>query len=254
MTAVAPQTLPYFCDASELPGPLPSLSEIEAADHTLPGIYDRRYQRIVAVRERFVVKYGVAPWVFENEGHALLLLQKHPSIPVPRLYAMYRKDKRLFLVMELKEGVQRSTVWDGLSEDDKIGIIGQLHDILARVRQIPSPGLFGNVAGGPLRHRFFLSKKPAPELNGSFHHEKDFSMAMAIRSRRNHEENGYKPCISEFWERHLPTALAGHPSALTHGDLQRKNILVSMGTAAVPGGAERQGKTNSKGNGESRLS
>lgn len=233
MTA-AVQRLPYFCDPNELPGPLPSLDEIEAADLTLPISCKLGEKRIVVVREKFVVKYGMSRWVSENEGHALLLLSKYSSIPAPRLYAMYREGDRLFLVMEMRQGVQLQKVWDQLSEDDKLEITGQLSDIFTRVRQIRSPGLFGNVIGGPLPHRFFLSTEPEPQINGPFHNERNFSMAMAIRSRKDKEGNGYQPRTSEFLERHLPTALVGHRSVFTHGDLQRNNILVSM-KRAMPG-------------------
>ncbi|KAG7288259.1 hypothetical protein NEMBOFW57_007790 [Staphylotrichum longicolle] len=213
------------------------MDEIVAADQTFPGIADDTYQRVVLVRERLVVKYGVPAWVSENEGHALLLLAKYPSVPAPRLYAMYREGNRLFLVMEFKQGTQLSTVWDGLSEHNKLNIAGRLRDIFTQVRQIPSPGVFGNVTGGPLRHRFFSSAEPAPELNGPFREERDFSVAMARRSRSNWESNGYKPWTSEFLERHLPTALAGHPSVFTHDDLQRKNVLVSQVVAPPDSGS-----------------
>ncbi|KAK4243220.1 hypothetical protein C7999DRAFT_44925 [Corynascus novoguineensis] len=167
-------TLPFFCDPGELPGPLPSFDEIVATGQIFPGNSDYRYQRVALVREKFVVKYGVSPWVSENEGHALLLLAKYPSIPVPQLYAIYREGDRLFLIMEFKEGT---------------------YHIFTQVHKIPSPGVFSNVAGGPLRHCFFLSAEPTPQINGLFQNEMDFSMAMAM-------------------------------SVFTHDDLQRKNILV----------------------------
>lgn len=237
-------TLPYFCDSGELPTPLPSMDEILAADQTFPTNTEDKCRQVVLVKENFIVKHGVSPWVSENEGHALLLLAKYPSIPAPRLYAMYRNEEnRLFLVMEYKPGTPLNTVWDGLSEYDKLDITGQLRDIFAQVRQIPSPWLFSNVTGGPLRHRFFLSTKPTPQINGPFITESDFSMAMAIRSRRNWESSGYKPWSSEFFERHLPAALAGHTIVFTHDDLQRKNIIMSREGGGAAGGSldERAG-------------
>jgi len=244
MAAITAPTLPFFCDPGKLPGPRPSLDEILAADQTFPGIADDSFQRVVLVREKYIVKYGVSPWVSENEGHALLMLAKYPSIPAPRLYAMYREGDRLFLIMEFKPGKQLSAVWDDLSEHDKLDITGQLRDIFTQMRRIPSPGVFSNVTGGPLRHRFFLSAEPTPQLNGPFQDERDFSMAMANRSRSNWESNGYKPWTSEFLERHLPTALAGHPSVFTHDDLQRKNVLVSQDVESAESGNpyESEGK------------
>ncbi|KAH6847087.1 kinase-like domain-containing protein [Chaetomium sp. MPI-CAGE-AT-0009] len=207
MAAVTVPTLPFFCDPAELPGPLPSLDEIVTADHTFPIIVDDGSQRVVLVREKFVVKYGTGRHVTENEGHALLLLAQYPSIPAPRLYAMYRENNKLFL-------------------HNKLAITGQLRDIFTQVRRMPSPGVFSNVTGGPVRHRFFWSPEPTPQINGPFREERDFSMAMAKRSRSIWESNQYKPWMSEFFERHLPTALAGHRSVFTHADIQRKNVLV----------------------------
>ena len=50
----------------------------------------------------FVVKYG--PLMYENEGHALLVIEDYPDIPAPRLFAMYRADGILYLVMEFIQG------------------------------------------------------------------------------------------------------------------------------------------------------
>lgn len=201
------QTLPYFCDPKNLPGPLPSPDEIEAATEALPGTYEPKYKRVVAITQAFVVKHGVPPWVSENEGHALLLLSQYPSIPVPRLYAMYREGNRLFLIMERKDGVQLGQVWGELTQDDKRDIMGQLKAILSQIRTIPSPGLFGNAVGGPLRHRFFLSVNPQPEVNGPFRHERDFSMAMAIHSRRNWRLTATGPGRPSSWSATFPPLL-----------------------------------------------
>lgn len=212
------------------------MGEIVAANQTFPGIADDNHQRVVLVRETNHRQVWRVALGVENEGHALLLLAKYPSLPALRLYAMYREDNRLYLVMEFKQGTQLSAVWDGLSEHNRLDIAGQLRDIFTQVRQIPSPGVFGNVMGGPLRHRFFSSIESTPELNAPFREERDFSMAMARRSRSNWESNGYKPWTSEFLERHLPTALAGHPSVFTHDDLQPKNVLVSQDVAPLDSG------------------
>ncbi|KAK4132657.1 phosphotransferase family protein [Trichocladium antarcticum] len=228
MTGSNTPSLPYFCDPNQLPGPLPSRSEIHSSQ-LLPCAYEPKYKAIVLVRHKFIVKHGLSPWVVENEGHALLLVGQHLSVAVPRLYAMYREGERLFLVMEFKQGVQLKAVWDSLSEKDKSAIAGQLRDMFTQVRAIPPPASFrfGNVTGGPVPHRFFLSVRPEPALNGPFNDEKDFSIAMAIRSQRGWDSHGYPAWTAEFFARNLPSALSGHASVFTHADLQRKNIIVS---------------------------
>ncbi|KAK5997743.1 hypothetical protein PT974_00100 [Cladobotryum mycophilum] len=48
--------------------------QIEAASAELSTIRGPRFGRIMAVKERFVVKYGVQ--VTEKEGHALLIVEE----------------------------------------------------------------------------------------------------------------------------------------------------------------------------------
>ncbi|CAK7236932.1 hypothetical protein SCUCBS95973_009776 [Sporothrix curviconia] len=79
-----PISLPYFCNPTELPDTQPSVDEIERATVFLPTIRDARRDRIVLVRDCFVVKYGRG--VTENEGQALLFLAHHSFIHAPRLF------------------------------------------------------------------------------------------------------------------------------------------------------------------------
>lgn len=79
------------------------------------------------VREHFVVKYSTH--VLENEGFALVFLEVHPSIPTPRLYAMYREDGKPYIVMEFKPGRDLNGFWADLTEDETITTLGQLKSV-----------------------------------------------------------------------------------------------------------------------------
>ncbi|KAI1421887.1 kinase-like domain-containing protein [Xylaria sp. FL1777] len=217
----------YFCDAEELPCPLPTSAEIKASTESLPCVADPLRKRVVRVKDRFVVKYGIWPWVTENEGHALLVLSQYSGIPTPRLYAMYSEGDIIFIVMEFKEGNRLSELWKDMPEDDKQAIVCQLKHIFTEVRNIPSPGIFGSANGSQLEHRFFLSSQKDPAVTGPFREEKEFAMAMALRAKKIWEGTRYRGWHSEFLARHLPTVLSGHTSVFTHADLQRKNILIS---------------------------
>jgi hypothetical protein len=153
------------------------------ATSNLPTIRDPRHGRVVLVKGSFVVKYGTL--VTGNEGHALLFLEKHPFIPAPRLYAMYREDNRLYIIMSLMPGRQLELVWDDLSEDEKLHIVKQLRSIWDYIRSLPSPSLFSSITGGPLRHRFFLWLEPEPKITGPFEREEKLNQALALRSRKN---------------------------------------------------------------------
>ncbi|KAL7625757.1 hypothetical protein AAE478_004980 [Parahypoxylon ruwenzoriense] len=114
----------------------------------------------------------------------------------------------------------------GLSDDDILDISGQLREIWGQIRSIPSPGIFGSVTGGPLRHRFFQWLEPDPRITGPFDKEEDLNIAPALRSQKNWEGKSRRGWMSEFFARNLPNTLTGHSSVFTHADLQRKNILV----------------------------
>jgi hypothetical protein len=196
--------LPYFCDPANLPDALPTLSEIEMATSNLPTIRDPRHGRIVLVKGCFVVKYGTL--VTENEGHALLFLEKHPFIPAPRLYAMYREDNKLYLIMSLMRGRRLELVWGDLFEHEKLHIVKQLRSIWDYIRSLPSPSLFSSISGGPLRHHFFLWLEPEPKITGPFESEEKLNQALALRSRKNWEGNqsghGHQSSLSGISRRH----------------------------------------------------
>ncbi len=224
----SPTALPYFCDPTELPDALPTLDEIERATQNLPTIRDPRYSRIVVVKGHFVVKYGVGVHMAENEGHALLFIEKHKFIPAPKLYAMYREEGKLYLIMSYMPGTQLGSIWDDLSENEKSCILIQLRSILDRMRSIPAPTIFSSVCGGPLRHRFFLWSESDPKITGPFQTEEDLDRALALRSLKIREDNPGRSQTPEFFARHLSKVLKGHASVFTHGDLQRKNLLVEQ--------------------------
>ncbi|EEP80634.1 predicted protein [Uncinocarpus reesii 1704] len=219
--------LPYFKDASLLPGPLPTQEEIETATEALPTIRDPTYDgRIVVIRNLYVVKYG--NFVMENEGHVLLYIERHLSIPAPRLYAMYRKDEKLYIVMDYIPGENLHTLWPSLSTVEKSFILGQLRAILDKMRSLPAPDFFGSVARGPVPYRYFYSRDQNPAVTGPFANEADFSMALAEKSRLNWADTNQPGWTSRFFARNLPVALKGHDCVFTHSDLHPQNIIVQQ--------------------------
>ncbi|KAL2885058.1 Phosphotransferase enzyme family protein [Ceratocystis lukuohia] len=223
----SPTQLPYFCNPTELTDTLPTLDEIEHTAVRLLTMRNPQLDCVVLVRGCFVVKYG--KHVAENEGQALLFLAHHSCIPIPQLYAMYYEASKLFLVMSNMPSTQLSLVWEGLSGDEKQHILKQLRSIWTYLQSIPAlPAFFSGVCGGPLQHRFFLWTEPDIRITRPFYAEEDLGRALALHSRKNWEGNERQPQTPAFFACHLPTVLRGHPGVLTHGDLQRKNILVEQ--------------------------
>lgn len=243
--SITPPTLPWFRSEDDLPSPLPTIAEIEASTREFPSIFDPSARRTVLVADLFVAKYG--PAVFENEGHALLLLEPVREVPIPRLYAMYREADELYIVMEFISGHPLSDIWPSLSEEEKSPIVDQLRRVYDSLRALPSPGIFGGVCGGPLPHRYFFSMDKDPRITGPFSGEEDFCRALVLRSRKNWELLERRGWMTDFFARQLPTVLRGHGSVFTHSDFQRKNILIrerrpsrAAAASAADGGPVRQ--------------
>jgi len=135
--------LPYFRDPQELPRPLPTSGESRAAEiiPTKRENYGSYFGRVSIIREYFIIKHG--RYIKENEGTALLFLENYcPSVPAPRLYAMYRENGILYLVMQLLRGQNLRDIWDRLLDTEKSSICNQLRKTFTKVRSIPSPGFF----------------------------------------------------------------------------------------------------------------
>ena len=128
---------------------------------------------MVAPTPDFVVKFGSS--TREREGQTLLFLEKYaPQVPAPRLYAMYREDGDLFIIMQRFPGIQLDEIWDDLSALEKNLITAQLRKIFCDMRSVPCPPapFFGSVDGGPVPHHLFYSHIADRTVTGPFYDEK----------------------------------------------------------------------------------
>ena len=173
-------SLPFYREPAQLSGPLHEQDEIEAVTHILPTIRSVDYGvRLVVIRDLYFVKYG--PFVSENEGHALLFLERNLSIPVPRLYAMYRNADKLYIVMQYISGTELQDLWPSLSGREKKSLLGQLRSIFQDIRSLSPPPFYGSVEGGPVPRRYFYARDGNPAMTGPFGNEQDFSKAKSLR-------------------------------------------------------------------------
>ncbi|KAH8708486.1 hypothetical protein GQ44DRAFT_743160 [Phaeosphaeriaceae sp. PMI808] len=224
--------LPYFGNPDQLPCSLPTLEDIkvgQVVQTNRENFISGNQGHVVSVRNCFIVKYG--PYIRENEGYALLLLEKYPSIPAPRLYTMYREDSILYLIMQLLPGQNLRSVWEDLSGTQKVHICDQLREAFTQIRSIPSPGIFGDVIGGPLPHLFFGWRGGDLTLCGPFETLEDLHMGLALHSEKQQLLNNRRPWSSEC--------------TFTHCDLARQNILVQE-QVGIEGQTERLFKLTAK--------
>ncbi|KAH6951656.1 hypothetical protein HG530_014985 [Fusarium avenaceum] len=235
--------LPYVRNAAELPGPLPTLSEIHNSPES--QLSPRRNGLsspggVIVVRGTYVVKYGRR--VKEYEGNALLFVEKYLQIGAPRLYAMYRDEPSgcLYLVMEHLPGVNLESVWPHLSNKSKSSVTMQLKDMFDQMRALEPPKDFiGGIDGGTLRDAPFSMVDADPRVNGPFKSSKEVGLALALASQDRMVESGRPSWLPPFFTQHLSVALKDHEAQFTHGDIHMRNIVVEKVLSdGGPGNAE----------------
>jgi hypothetical protein len=223
--------LPYVRNAAELPGPLPTLSEIHNSQE--PQLSPRRSGwsspgGMIVVRGIYVVKYG--QWgVTEYEGNALLFIEKHLQIGAPRLYAMYQDEPSgcFYLIMECIPGVNLESIWPHLSNESKSSVAMQLKDMFDQMRALEPPKNFiGGIDGGTLRDAPFNMVDADPRVNGPFQSSGEVGLALGLASQNIMEEIGRPEWLPDFFTQHLSVALKDHEAKFTHGDLHMRNVMV----------------------------
>ncbi|KAL2842129.1 kinase-like domain-containing protein [Aspergillus pseudodeflectus] len=202
--------------------------------------WDRVY-KVGAANDEIVVKYGHG--VKEYESQVLIFLERYvPTIPAPRLYAMYRDldTREMFLIMQRIPGERLESVWPTLTESEKDDLVVKLRQIFNSLKEVQcaKPDFYGGLDGGFLRHYLFHNRKGGkPKALGPFQGEASFVAGLVGNFRAQVEKNRRPDYKVRFYKTHLATVLQGHRPTLTHGDVQMKNIMV----------AEKMGQPNGQG-------
>ena len=208
--------LPYF--ATSIPAPLPSVETIRAA----PLISDGS-RRVAKVGNHFIVKYGAR--VNTMEGENMLFVQQHTRIQVPQVYAIYgTEDGCNYIIMEYVPGQTLASVWSSLSRTQKETIAGILKSYLSDLRALPPPDYFGSIGKRPLLEDIFWTPDGIQSISGPFATETELNEGMT----RNYVRYGGSSYKTELYRRAFPGILKDHATMFTHGDFQRKNIMVYM--------------------------
>ncbi|EER37562.1 phosphotransferase enzyme family protein [Histoplasma capsulatum H143] len=219
-----PVSLPFKSSSLPLPT-LPTTDEIRSCSDIL---WERCYDKIVAVNDKVVIKFGgsVSVW----EGQALIYLEKHvPQVSAPRLYAMYQESNQVFLVMQRIPGVRLDSIWPSLTPSEKDDIVAKLRQMFDTMRQAecPWPNFFGGLDGGGVYHYLFYSQTKGDQKHlGPFHGGAAFAAGLAGNFRALTERNGRPDYKVRLYETHLASVLQDRRPTLTHGDVHQKNIMV----------------------------
>lgn len=109
----------YKVDGASLPGPLPTVEEIESAECIVNGWG----YKVVGVDDNFVVKYGSR--IDLREGETQRLVAQSTRVPVPRVYALFKMPQRKgtlavrYIVMERIKGSTLKSEWPNMDQESK---------------------------------------------------------------------------------------------------------------------------------------
>lgn len=227
-SAENPLQLPFCAPQSRLPAPLPTAEEIEATSGVLQEYTGRR---IVRFGDHYIIKYGQNVSLVEGEN--MLLMAKILPGQVPEVYALYSSKSETgaivrYIVMERVAGDRLDTVWDGLNSTKKLEVAVKLRSCLGAVRNLPSPGYFGCIGRRPFEDSMFWTAPDDDNVSSNCATSGPFSSESLLNSAlvAKYLYNCGLSQKAAFYRRVLPAVLRGHQPVFTHGDLQRKNIIV----------------------------
>ncbi|KAK2810352.1 hypothetical protein FQN50_003083 [Emmonsiellopsis sp. PD_5] len=210
----------YSAKSADLPRPLPTKEEIEDSRDILS---DQAARKVVGVGQHFIIKYGRGLDI--SEGENMLFVQQTTTVRVPRVYALYEDhaDNKKYLIMERIAGNSLASEWDTLQHDQKEAISKKLRAYWDQLRNLRSPGFYCSLNKRPLLDSIFWSDdSDSPPLNGPFENEDQLNAALI----KKYTYNNLPVHKAELYQRALPSVLRDHPPTFTHGDFQRKNILL----------------------------
>ncbi|KAL9095925.1 MAG: hypothetical protein Q9165_001923 [Trypethelium subeluteriae] len=223
---MSPFKCPYYADPATLPTKLPTTEEIHSSQDVLS---DQSTKKVVGIGDHFVVKYGfrVAPL----EAETMLFLQHSTTVPVPTVYAFFQIPKpgdpdlkKGYLIMERINGKTLDSEWPDLDQSAKKAVVFRLQSIFKEMRGLESPGGYCSVGHNALTDAFSLLQPLHPPFLGAgpFESEADFNEAM-IKER---DRTGGVRAIAHFFSWAFKSILRDHPPVFSHGDVQKKNIMV----------------------------
>lgn len=216
--------LPYFADPASLPARLPSLEEIESTGHLLSQTAGRR---VVSVSEHFVVNYGMQVDLLEGEK-MMFIEQQTSHVPVPRVYALFEhsdSDSRAtkYIIMQNIKGKPLDIEWPKMDQAAKEAVASQLAKAFEEMRKLDSPGGFCSLDRRALPDDIFWTNDPTQPYAGPFNTENEVNEAMVAKYR---SIAAFSDRRADWYARAFRAVLQGHKPVFSHGDFQRKNVMV----------------------------
>lgn len=177
---------------------------------------------VVQVSTHRIIKGPCYPCELE----ALLYVQKHTTIPVPRVHRTYpapNANGQIYIEMDLVEGVSLADLWikTGLAEDTKIAIMADLHDAVTQLRSLPPPTQQDIVASASTKEGL-SDGRIGPETFGPFASHDEFHTFLRGGIPIESTQKTYGDAVFRAHSKRYKTHF-------THADLVPRNIIVKNG-------------------------
>lgn len=184
------------------------------------AIQGRRFQgRIVDIPGGLIMKIN-SPKGSVKEADIIRFIQRHTSIPTPRVIASADGYGSRYLLMKNVPGKNLETVWTTLEPAQRTRIVEQLRSYIAQLRSLQSPHgrAVCSLNGAPIRD-FRITSSGAV---GPFPDEAAFNDRL-IQTSAYYDE---RVTLPDFRSR----LRADHAIVFTHGDIAPRNIIVEGDT------------------------
>ncbi|KAG8412964.1 hypothetical protein J3458_013387 [Metarhizium acridum] len=162
----------------------------------------------------------------------MLLIGKILPAHVPEVYALYSTKNDaggiLSIILSWKESLEIGLTPYGtaLIQEKKNEIAKKLRSYPDTVRSHPSPGYFGCIGRRQFEDSMFWiapdDNISSSAISGPFDSESLLNRALIEK----YLHNGGLNQKAAFYRRALPLILRGYRPIFTHGDLQRKNLII----------------------------
>jgi aminoglycoside phosphotransferase (APT) family kinase protein len=219
----------YHAPPEELPSELPTKDAIESSKGVL---CEQSARKVVGVGSHFVVKYGLQADL--EEGQNMIFIKSTTSVSVPKVYALFKdvESNKNYVIMERISGDRLDSIWASLDHMQKQAVALQIRASFIELRKLRSPDAYCSLDCKPLRDHLFYTgnSEESLGLEGPFKTEIELNDALI----KKYLSSGYLPVEkADYYRRAFPSVLNGHPSTFTHGDLQRKNIIVGTEDGSI---------------------
>ncbi|KUJ16631.1 kinase-like protein [Mollisia scopiformis] len=170
------------------------------------------------------IKYG--PAVQLSEAAALRFVAEMTSVPVPKVYSAFQKDRSSYIIMDFIDGEVIGEGWDKRSEAEKASLFAQLKDMFEELHNIPHPRP-GVLASSDMQSLYDKRLWKGSHGFGPFANESDFHMF--LRCGVHIEDDMIKKETCTWVTDEQKEEMRQMVICFTHGDASSSNVMVKDG-------------------------